>query len=666
MSRILFDGFDPPVVAPVLPAPSFSFSPPGGIGLPAQDAIVLLRFDETAANLAPKDAAGGLADLGIVTGLAQPDMVDAALGRGRQFNAGTTSGFVAQDLVPGSTLLTRDMSVQFVASFDMAHQISYGTPAQIAKRGKGNAWGASERCSWAINSSHVGVAAGDCALSWEWETVAGVLKVQAGVVFTPPPPGQFTMITMTRRWLSPTSVVLRYYAGDVLLGEVASVDGDIGGATTGTTGIGSVGQGGGSGYGRTFALGIIDELLVIDRELTREEIEATWLRITRYQPLGYQLIREMHDPGFPLPTDPGSDVQMDLRMVGNGLGYAAAQAESVRVNILPQRAFGSVLEDWEEATRVTPQPSDGIDERRARVVAKIRQRRGCTIPGLQDSLVGLLGGADVSQLQFLAFSDTFTDAFTTLDPLRWDGNTVGGWAAVSGAARSSPAAGTYTFNGTTQSWIYARTSVAGEGREAHILAKVAMTTPQANLETGLFFGQVGLGNYLLFGMRDVAGVFTLIVERFRANVSLGGASALLGANPANLWLHIFDLPGSTAWQCEYSITSATTGFIVVDSTAFADLDPQWAGMYVRSIGATAGAAQVNVDDFTLRATFGTSPLNAYVLLDQALGFSPDSSGAQSVISAIRHAFTQAAFITRRSFLCDDLQSGCDLGPLGGY
>lgn len=673
MSRILFDSFDSLVSFPASAgtAPSFVIEPPGAIGLVDREAVVLLRFNEVNDTDFPVDSAGGLNDLGLATGLAQPVVTSGAVGRARIFNAGTTTGYVATDRVAGTTLLTRDMSVQMIVGFNMANQIAYGTPGQIVKRGKGFGWGASEIESFAINSSHVGVAPGDCRLSWEWETVAGALKVQTGVVFTPPPPGKFTMITLTRRWISPTSVVNRYYAGDLLLGEETSADGDIGGSILGTTGIGSVGQGGGSGYGRTFALGIIDELMIVGRELCFEEIEATWLRITRYQPLGVQLFLEMHDPGFPISSDPASDVQLDTRMIGQALGYAAATAENLRKNFLPGRAYGTTLDQWEELTRATQQHADhnddDLDARRARVLARLRQRRGISIPGLGDALAGLIGDATFDDLEFLAFSNTVTDPFATLDLLRWDVTPIGSWTSAAGGARAAPAAGTYAFTGTPLSgWLTMGTPVSNDFR-ANMIAKVAMTTPQANLECGVYFGNRAKKNYLLFGLRDTAGAFSLNTERFLNGVSIGGNTVALGGNPANLWLHAYNLVTdfTNQWVTEYSLTSGTSGFIAVDAVTAA-MTPTECGMYVRSIGATAGAAQVNADDFVLRAPFGTAPDNAYVLLDQALGFSPDVLGAQSTIAAIKHAFTHATFITRRALLCDDAQSGCDRGPMGGY
>lgn len=670
MSRILFDSFDslvPLVAAPVIPAPSFSFSPPGAIGLPAQDAIILLRFDETATTIQPKDDAGTLTDPWVQTGLNIPAVVDGACGRARRFVASSSTGIVASDLVSGTSLLTRDVTVQVIMSLDVAAQSAALTPGTIMTRGKSNS--VAEYVAFGLELVVDDAATLKCTMRWFWQDAAGTLKTQAGAQFIAPASG-FMLLTATRRWLSPTSVALRYYAGDVFLGEVLSVDGSIGGGTTGQTLFGTFFSAG-LGHAINFLAGTIDELLVVDRELTREEIEATWLRITRYQPLGYQLIRELHDPGFPLPTDPGSDVQLDLRMTGNGLGYAAAQAESVRVNILPQRAFGSVLEDWEEATRVTPQPSDGIDERRARVVAKIRQRRGCTPPGLQDALVGLLGGADVDQLEFLAFSNEIDDAFATIDPLRWDVLPNGGGgkiAAVAGAASFQPGAGSFFMDGLARppSWVTMRQIVGGDGKQAHQLTKLIWTTPQANAEAGIYFENAVTRDYLLLGLRDLAGSFRVETESFIAGVSQGVVQqAIIGANPAAIWLHLYQTTVDGTWKAAWSTTGATSGFTVSADITHPTV-AQWGGCYVRAISALGAGPRADFDDHRLYMPFSGRPFNAYVLLDRALGFAPDIDGNNSVISAIKHGFIHAAFVTNRVLLAGDPDTGAGLAPTGGY
>lgn len=641
-----------------------AFDPPGAIGLVADAPVAFLRFDETDTAIPPKDAAGAVNDLLPFTGGAIPVVADGACGRARVFDPTLLTGFISTDLAGQSSLVTRDCTIQAILRIDAVGQNSYGQPGTIVARGIGGS--TAQNCSYALEVTIVNPAAFLCSMRWVWHDTSGTQKIQTGAQFSLAQPGTgFTLLTATRRWVSPTSVLLRYYIGDVLLGEVASADGSIGGGTPGKFLVGCRPQ----GAQNNFLAGAIDELMVLDREITREEIEATWLRITRYQPLGYQLLREMHDPGFPLPTDPGSNVQRDLRLIGNSLGFAAAKMEDIRQNILPQHAYGSVLEDWEEVVRSTPAPSQDVDTRRSRVLARIRQRRGCTIPGLEDSLVGLLGGADVSDLQFLAFSNDVASDFTTIDPLRWDtAPSTSAISVVSGAASFQPGVGSFFMDGATwpPTWIRMRQTVGGNGKQAHQLVKLVWTTPQAQAEAGIYFENAITRDYLLLGLRDVGGSFRVETESFIAGVSQGVVQqAIIGANPAAIWLHLYQTTTDGTWQAAWSTTSPTTGYTVSGSITHPTA-AYWGGCYLRGISVLGAGPRADFDDHVMRSPFGGRPFNAYVFLDRALGFKPDIAGADAVISSIRHAFTHAAFITSRSMLTDDIDSGCGLVPCGGY
>ncbi len=645
-----------------------AFDPPGAIGLVDDAPLVLVRFNEPSATMAAADEAGGLNDLTIVTGLAQSTVVNGAVGLARHFNAGTTSGMLAKDRVAGSTLTTRDMTVQMIAKWVAADQAAYGTQGIPVVRGLGLALGAGEgrsfflEFSW-LDASSVALPTGQGRMYFGWQSVAGVDHRNAGAVFVSPL--GFTLFTATRRWVSPTSVLMRYYVGDVLIGESTSATGDIGGATTGTTQVGSACQGV-NVFGRTFT-GDLDELMILDREISREEIEATWLRITRYQPLGVQLFTELHDPGFPLPRDPAADAILDIRLTGTALGYAAAQAENMRANMLPQRAYGQVLEQWEEAVRATPQPSSDIDTRRSRVLAKVRQRRGSSIPGFQDALQGLLGGADPSQLQFLAYSNTIIDGFSTLDLLRWDLTPASSWASTAGKAHSSLAAGDYQFTGGIQNWRCMQTSVTGDGAKSVFNAQVAMTTPQSLLETGIFVANRGTRDFLLIGLRSVGGIFSIVTESFIGNTSHGVViqASFGAANPALLFLSLSQRGAPGSWLAAWSTTSS----ILPDQGAQAPISHpavvHWMGSYARSIGgATAGTGVVDHDNLMLYMPQGHRPTNAYVMLDAALGFSPDVDGANDIVQVIRHAYIYARFITDPDVKCG-IAGGVSGGPMGG-
>lgn len=645
-----------------------SFSPAGGLGLVDPSAVMLIRFDELETATRPQDETGVCQDFDVgVTPVAtvMPTKVAAVLGRGRLFN-GATMALTARDLVPGATLLTRDASIQVVLTWDVAGQNAAGTPGTIISRGLGGS--SAERVCYGLRVDVVNAATFTGLVRWYWQDVAGVEKLQTGaqVVITP---GQYTMLTATRRWVSPTQVELAYYVGDQLLGAVTSVDGSIGGGTTGALQLGCRTSGGVNG---AFLAGTLDELMLLDRELCAEEVTATWRRITLYQPLGVQLLRDLIDPDFPISDEPGSDAQLDLRMQGHTLGFAGAQIENLRDNFLPQHAYGSTLEQWEEAVAVTPKPgpAGSIGERRGRVLSRLRQKRGVSIPGLKDALRDLVD-CDVEDLEFIAYGNTITDDFTTLDPVLWDMSPTGCAAANAGKARFAPGAGDYTLSNSLRNWLSIARPVSQpvgvdevdgipQGGE-HVMSKLVFTTPQNNVEVGVWVGNKATNDYLLLGLKQ-DGVFKVVSESILHGVSQGlVVQQALGANPAAIWFHLRQDIDAGGWVPAWSVTSATAGFTVGGAINHPG-GIHWAGLYLRG---QAGAGPVaDFDDYVLWTPSGTRPFNAYVFRDPGLGGSPDLEAARSVIQAIKHAFTHATIITSRALLCDSLSSGCDRGPMG--
>jgi hypothetical protein len=639
-----------------------SYDPPGAIGLVDQEAVFTIRFNETDSSTKPQD--DGLVcndfDTTLVGNTAMPALVPAAVGRGRLFD-GATTGIGARDRVSGATLLTRDMSIQAILSWDAAGQLAAAVPGNIISRGLGTS--PAEYIGYRLRLDVVSAPTFTGLLRWAWMDIGGTEHLQAGAQVTITP-GQFTMLTATRRWVSPTQVELRYYVGDQLIGSVTSADGSIGGGTTGAIQIGYRST---AGVNSNWYAGIIDEIQIVDRELVLEEIEATWLRITRYQVLGTQLFLENHDQGFPMSTDPGSDVQLDTRMVGQSLGFAAAHIEDLRANFLPTRAYGRNLELWEQLVRPVVGGSPDVQARRDRVVARLRQRRGVSIPGLQDALVDLVD-ADVNALEFLAFDNRWSDAFNTISSLRWDltpaSASLATPTATAGSARFAPGAGSFTMQGDEGVWLaiaagVSRSSELSTNQGEHALAKMTMTTPQSGLESGVWFGNRATSSYVLLGLRDTAGSFQVVTESFVGRVSQGlVVRDTLAGNPAAIWLHLYNT--GTSWQAAWSIVSRTSGYAT--SATFAGPNQvHWSGCYLRSIGAI-GAPVVNFDDFTLWTPNGSRSLVAYVYRNPALGGAPDIEGSQSVIRAIKHSFTEGGIITSKTFrLAVD---GCDRVPMG--
>ncbi len=641
----------------------------------ARENVALWRFDETTDAVHPADSMELVEDLGIDAGLVVPTIVDAAVGRGRSFVAADGSGYVAQDKVSGSTLLTRDMSIQVILRWDLAAQNAAGFVGTIYARG--NATGVAEYLSAGLELRVVHAALGVGELRWIWQNSAGALKTQIGGHFVPHGT-EFTMLTATRRWVSSSEVVLRYYLGDQLIAEVPSADGSIGGGTTGTTQIGTRYS---AGYGRFFA-GVIDELRVCDYELTAEEIAGTFQRITVHQPRGYELVKELHDPGFPISDDPGSRVQRETRLWGHALGYASAQAANLRENILPDRAYGEVLEQWEGITAARPKPGDSTDARRARVVGHIRADLGASIPGIGAALRELVATSP-DNLEIIAFSPTTVDDYTApiTNTGRWhysDFNVY--WSNLAGTLHLDNLANACEFDGTHRAFINARMAIGGGGYQAAMVAKLIPTTIATVSEVGFWMGDRARGNYVLFGLRNTAGTYQFVIEFFKAFASSGvvvlGAAAL-----TTYWMKLSMQEASASgfggsgfrpsFTAAWSTVSEAGPYTEVTDIAspahwlvHATRDGlNYAGLYGRTIN-SAAQILVDWDDVKVRAPFGDRAFYFYVYRDPALPGSADLVAADAVLQGLRQAHTVGHVVSAKVALFDDPDSLMGVTPLG--
>lgn len=625
--------------------------------------LALIRFRETDVNILPRDEMGSLADLNTDAGLTLPPVVDSFTGKGRSFSNGFALDAV--DAVSGATLATRDVTVQAIMSWDLTAQNAYGQTGTIVARGKGNA--AAEYVSYSLELRVVNAALGIGELRFWWQDSAGVVKTQIGGQFIAAP--GFILFSAVRRWVSPTAVEIRYYAGDRLIGEVLSTDGDIAGGTTGTFCVGTRYSAGAAGK---FLVGVIDELRVLNYELTLEEIEATWDRLSRQQPRGYRAIRDLFQPGAPVTDDPSSRFQKLLRIAGQALGFAAAQVENVRKNQLSDRAYGPVLEQWERITKEAPKAGDSVERRRKRVLAHQRQRAGTSVPGVQATVAELVAQAQ-SQVEVNAFDQTITDSFTTLETQRWDPNPSADWTINANTLRVQAAAATFTYDGGTRLWKTNLMSVGGNGKGLHVLTKLTPTNMPATSEAGIFFGNLVAGNFLLLGLR-FDGAWKVVGESFQAWKSQGLQTLeALGGPPANIWLHLQHKipygsasgpgPGPATYTPAWSLTSQLAGYTVeADFTHPSSV--QWIGHYMRSVGAIAAGFDVKFDDTIVRTRWGERSFQWYVYRDPTLPGAPDYIAAHQAIRRLKHAHVEATVIRTKSALYDDANSGFDREPLG--
>lgn len=177
--------------------------------------------------------------------------------------------------------------------------------------------------------------------------------------------------------------------------------------------------------------GVIDELRVVDYELTPEEIAATWRRISELQPDGYRMMRDFMPPDAPISDDPASLVQRELNAMGQALGFASAQIENLRDNTMPDCAYGPILERWERIATKTPKAFESVEERRARVLGHFSKRNGVAVEGVQGALEELLD-VDAEKLDVIAFDNTITEKWPAMRRERWTHNGVGALVTKSG------------------------------------------------------------------------------------------------------------------------------------------------------------------------------------------------------------------------------------------
>lgn len=639
-------------------------------------AVVFLALDEIEDEVLPSDELGALGDLAPLAGSTLPVVVDAWAGRGRAFTAAT--GLAAADAVVGGSLLTRDVTIQAILNWDFDAQA--GSLGTICARGRGGS--ASEYVAYALELRVVNAALRIGEVRWWWQDLVGNVETATGGQFVAPTSG-FFLLTATRRWVSSTSVEMAYYVGDRKIGDAASTVGQIGGGVSGTFTLGLATV---LGSDTNRLIGVIDQLMIFDEELSPEQIEATWKRLILYQPRGYAAINELMPDGWPLSDDPGSRWQRLQRVVGHALGFATAQAENQRANALPNRAYGPVLEDWEKTTGQTLRPGLGRPQRQRRVLAKLRQRAqgteggaGVSVPAITTLLSELLD-CGAAQLEVLGFSPTVRDNFpytggADIRPQRWQTRGAGWTVPVGGGLRFSDSAITIPYDGTTHNWRTTITSMQNKGRACHILAKMLITDLSGSGEAGLVFLDKVTNHTLLLGLQKNGSNWRIVVESFIGGVSQGlDVVHSFGASmPNTLWLWLSQqdpggggpnfetLEEEASYQLAWSTTSETSGYSI-DSGLLHPAKFTWSGVYMRST--TASNFFIRFETIVTRNPFSERGNTFYIYRDPNLPGEPDIVAAHHLIQSVKQAHTRGTVITTKDLRCNENGSGCNQGPMG--
>ncbi len=628
--------------------------------------MVMLRFDEPKDEVLPSDADGVLEDLRAPDGAALPQVVTGIVGFAREFVPGNDTVLTAKDADVGASLFTRTVSIQTILRWDIDDQAAAASPGVVICRGIGGS--SSERVAYGLELRVVNAGARIGEVRMFWENLAGDRYTAIGGQFRLGRASEVLMLTAVRRWSSQRDVVVRYYLGDRMLNEAVAFAGEIGGGTTGTTVIGA------RALGEDHFDGAIDEMRVVGRELVTEEISATWQRIRKLQPAGEQLIRDSMPPGLPISDDLDSRVQREIKWIGQALGYSAAQTENQRANLIPDRAYGAVLQRWERITRQAVRPGDDVDVRRRRVLGHFARRAGVSPPGVRAAMHELLA-CDEDQLELMAYNNTIRDGFDTLRERRWRRTPEAEWTVAGGALR---VAGLEDETPTTLAgWRTCLTGVSGPerigGYGAQIFAKVELDNPNDGFEVGILLYDWPRQDVLMLGLRRDAGAIKVASQRYIRGVPQPAVVHAVTALAPH-WLHLYQVPvaydGQAAGELvphgvRWSTTGPSSGFATGDPGDFA-FAVGWAGFYARTFDGSSNADPlVGVfDDAALWMPHGMRPFNFYVLRDPDIPGEYDLAAANASIAKLKQSHTHAAVITSRAFLAGNPESLCGRGPLG--
>lgn len=647
---------------------------PGNIGLVRHPLEVVRLTLHERDGVMPSDVAGGLKDLAPPAAHDAPASVSSWTGLGREFVPAGPTALIAVDQDDADTLVTRDCTIQALLTLNLAAASGVMT---LFCRGIGGS--TSEYYAAGLELENQGGANhGKIDVRWFWATAAGTLKTQTAATFMWPGDGVPFLLTATRRWVSSTEVVIRYFVDEQLVSEVTSVDGDIGGGTTGTTSIGARRTSG--TWGRYFS-GTIDQLQVIAAEVSPEEIAATWARLAIHQPDGVARMAALSPPGAPWFTDRGSRIARLGKCVGQLLALPAALAEQLRANWLPDRADADTLARWEALLGLAPKARDSLDVRRTRVVAFLRRDNGYSVPQIQAALSGPFD-LDAEDVELIEFTPTVTDGFATLETERWHLEPAAArWSIVSGRLRlSALSADAARWDESYREPVHARTAlyVASGGvpeRQAAARRGCIVQVKMDNISTvpsetlvGLMLYSFVSGDALWFGILNDGGYWKLGYRSFVSGVA-SSFTEMENFGPSDPTSYLRATSSSTVdgtWTLEF-LASSFDGAALFSATVAlgAAFEPDYAALAAYKDDTSFGANfSADFDDFLARSPQSERAYAWYAYRDPGDPGAPDMIGANKTVRKLRPAHTHAAAISSRSLLCDDEGSGCDLGPMG--
>lgn len=617
-----------------------------------------LPLSEQSASVYPSDASGHLADPALV-GATKPGITSTSTitGFARDFIRASSHGFEFVDPA-GDVRLTRDLTVVALVRVDVS-TMGNGATGTIVQRGRG---GASDPKSFELRVTVEGT---NVRIALRWQTDAGADVVDPGILVAWPT-GEFCMVGASRE-VSNGQFLVRYFLNSQrAVGSSYTLD--CGGALSASL---SLGCGMSTPSGNTNYLdGAIDSLAILDEALTDDEIEWTWLRLAEDQPDGAAAARRLVPPGV-YSQDPASRVQREIQVEGAILGQTKAIARRLRDYALPGRAWGEILERWEQVTGHSPKAGDWLARRRERVLAFLGTVRGYSVTDVKAQLVEPFAVADASDVQLVEYTSDFTEAFTSGTPSDHAKVSAGNGAWLSDVA--AVAAGYQQFSATAADLRYhGRFAVNGglylwslaSGVDAWVHGKVDPVTLAADTIQGFAFGRGDTDEWLFVGLSISSGISCVACLLYTGGV-LEATQAVLATpwttDPTYFRIHT---DGTGGYLVKFGASDAAAkahaGVMVTGGPA----NPTWAGFAVVSKDiVTSTTVSCRFDEFFTHAPNGSQRLHWYAYRNPALDGTPDMDLSRLVVERVKPAHTVASAVQTFTVTCNS-DSRCDREPIG--
>ncbi len=629
----------------------------------------LFRFLEIADEIRPVEAQGHVTDLATGSGLATPPVVQTdranenkLTSRGRQF--GVDFALTGTDVIVASvgdhTRLVRDVTVRAFIDYKIENHIDTESGV-VCVRGL-NLGTDAERELFGMELERID--ANNLRMRARWQDKIGTQAVLAGAAFLKPP--GFFHVAVTRRWNTTTDILVRYYVNDRLIGqETIAAAGDIGEGVGGTIVIGARNElvGGFADFLPDDT--VIDQLSIESDEMSAEELRTDYRRQAVHFVEGGALLRAYIPPGDTWNPNPDSLVQRWIAAEGDAIGDGLTEANRLRDDFLPDRAYGNALVRWEFVTGLAPGPTDSIQTRRDRVLGFLRKVLGFSVADIKTSLEPLFGLAS-ADIEIVEYDALRTDDFAT-DDIGTPPSRI--WITTIGVGTVTIAAGVCAvtlehvkpgewFQGADvphrKASLSARNQV--EPRRAALITKLATII---TADTPALIGHCWITpekDVMWLGLRQTGGVRELASFSVIGGVASGFTTLITPFATDPFFLFTSHL-GNGRYNFRHAV--AAGGPYSADVSIAGPASPRWAGFGAvhQSLNGAGGTMSANFDDAQIYEPEGLRGLAWQAFRDPGLPgqFSIENSQLQLDKQAPAHTAPCAVI---------EKPQGFELGPAG--